>query len=270
MNNNKKIVVADKDIIRESVHHYAENGLKATNILITDPITGKVLARQHNKVMAAGSSFTACKHFDIQPKVKLPNYNTALGLDEKVDTDPESEEFIYIFAVGIDGAGSETSQILSVDPTKWCAPKDLVPFRYVEASADALVDREKYFGRKTGPDYIAYYFKAFESVPVMYQRFTDGTDADAGLYESKNTSGLETIVELNLKVTKEDCREFFKATTGLEDARINTIELLTCWKKTINGKVYYQNIQPATKLNISTEFLSDETKGLDILYHLYY
>ena len=32
----------------------------------------------------------------------------------------------------------------------------------------------------------------------------------------------------------------------------------------------YENFQPVTKLNISKENMSDETKGLDIIYHIYF
>ena len=75
---------------------------------------------------------------------------------------------------------------------------------------------------------------------------------------------------LRLKVTKEDCRDFFVATTGINDARVNTISLLTAWSKEIGGVKYYQDIRPLTKLNFPNEPLIDLTKGLDIIYHIYY
>jgi hypothetical protein len=80
----------------------------------------------------------------------------------------------------------------------------------------------------------------------------------------------ETYVELILKITKEDCREFFNVTTGSNTARINCIQLLTGWAKTIDGVKYYQDIRPLTKLHFPLESLIDITKSIKIVYHLYY
>ena len=75
---------------------------------------------------------------------------------------------------------------------------------------------------------------------------------------------------MQLKITKEDCRDYFIATTGINDARINSISLLTAWKKTIDGYDYYQDIRPLTELHFPNEPLIDMTKGLDIIYQIYY
>ena len=132
--------------------------------------------------------------------------------------------------------------------------------------------REKYFGRKkiTGTDKTAYYFKAFENAPTMHMQYTDGTPVDENIFISDNTMGVETYVELNLTITKEDCREFFDSTTGINDAKVNTISLLTAVPKVINGYTVYQGIRPLTKLNFPNESLIDLTKGIDITYHIYY
>lgn len=250
---------------------YPGSGIKKTDIFINDEITGKTLQRVHNKVIAAGSAFTACKHFDIAPAIKLPNYNDTLSLDQSVSTDPETASKVILFAVGTDGCGAESSQIYDVDPSKWTPAAALVPFKYQDIAADiTAAERALYFGRKATVDKIAYYFKKFEADPVMHQQYIDGTPIDANLYNSSNTTDIETYVELRLKVTNTDCRDFFKATTGIATAKINTIMLLTAWAKQINEYTYYQDIQPLTKLNIQNESLFDETKGLDIIYHIYY
>lgn len=242
-----------------------------TDILIKDEITGKELFRGSNKIIIAGSVFTAEKHFGITPPVILPNYNTALSLDQSVATAPENEKRVCLFGVGIDGCGPESSQIYDVNYSKWTPTDMLVPFRYVDNASDiSASERAIYFGRKAGASKTAYYFKKFEADPVMHMQYIDGTPVDANLYSSSNTTAVETYVELRLKVTNTDCRQFFKAGTGINTAKINTITLLTAWKKTINGNVYYQDIQPLTKLNIQNESLFDETKGLDIIYHIYY
>lgn len=250
---------------------YPGNGIKKTDIMIFDEITGEMIQRTKNKVIVAGSSFTACKHFDIAPAVTLPNYNTALSLDQTISTPAENIEKVILFGVGIDGCGAESSQVYEVKYSNWTQPVSLVPFRYQPIATDiSLAERNIYFGRKQTADKIAYYFKVFESNPVMKQQYVDGTPIDSNLYSSLNVNNVETYVELKLKITNTDCRDFFKATSGIATAKVNSITLLTAWVKTVGSYKYYQNIQPLTKLNIQNESLFDETKGLDIIYHIYY
>lgn len=251
--------------------------------------SGRVLAYVHgtdqmlwekaipNKVIVPGSAFTVLKHFkDINIPVKTPTYNTALGLDEIrsiTDHEERHDNYIFLWAVGIDGCGPENSQVFDVDYTKWIAPQDLVPFRYQLTNNDLSAEkREMYFGRKEKPesDRIAYYFKAFDSEPKFKQQYTDGTPIDENIYISDNTMPVESFVELKMSVLRSDCRDYFIATTGINDARINTISLLTAIPKTINGFTYYQNIRPLTKLNFPNEELIDLTKGIDFIYQIFY
>lgn len=268
--NNKNLILFDSSNNKDRA-----SIIKKTDIVARIHGTDKVLFRRSNKVIIPGSYYTACKHFGIAPAVKLPTYNTSLGLDnvQALTNNEELGALVVLFAVGTDGCGPESSQVYDVDYTKWIAPDSLVPFRYVYKDND-LSDsaREKYFGRKaiTGTDKIAYYFKAFETTPVMFQQYVDGTPIDSNIYISDNNTDVETFVELNLAITKEDCREFFEATTGIKDAKVNTISLLTAVPKEIDGYTYYQGIRPLTKLNFPNESLIDTTKGIDITYHIYY
>lgn len=229
-----------------------------------------------NKVIVPGSAFTAAKHFaGINVPVKTPTYNTSLGLDEIVSvTDAEERQsFVYLWAVGIGGCGPEDSQVYDVDYTKWIAPSDLIPFRYEIANHDLSSEkRGVYFGRKDLPenDRIAYYFKAFDSAPVFKQQYVDGTPIDENIYISDNTLDVESYVELKMSVLRSDCRDYFIYTTGINDARINSISLLTAFPKTINGYTYYQNIRPLTKLNFPNESLIDLTKAIDFVYQIFY
>lgn len=271
MKNLKQLALHDKYDQLDAHKIYKGNGIQRTDIIIKDEITGDVLFRGSNKVILPGSSFTAVKHFKIIPPVILPNYNTVLSLDQTVTTEPENDEIVCLFALGTDGCGAESSQVYDVKYSKWTKPEALVPFMQVPATSDlSNNERNIYFGRKALDDKILYYFKAFEAKPTLHMQYIDGTPIDSNIYDSSNTTEVETYVEVNLKVTSKDCRDFFKETTGIATAKINSIMLLTAWVKNINGKNYYQNIQPLTKLNISNEPLFDETKGLDIIYHIYY
>lgn len=245
--------------------------VRKTSIEIKIPGTDIVLFKAKNKVILPGAGFTARCHFDLAREEITPSYNEALVLENSVVETPSSKEKVFLFCVGTDGCGREGSDIRTVDYSKWIAPESLVPFRY-PLIADDLTggERELYFGRKVIDDRVAYYFKAFESVPELIQKYTDGTIVDTDVYESEKTDEIETYVEIKLRVEPADCRDWFKQTTGINDARINTFSLCTAWAKVFDGQIYYQDIRPLTKYNISNEYLIDLTKGLDVCYHVYY
>lgn len=231
--------------------------------------------KEENKVLVDGSMFTAMKHFNMLPIVDLKDYNTAIDL-ENIDPLTSAERMastVVLFCVGTSGCGPEQSQRYDVDYTKWINPEDLVPFRFQLADNDLSDEmRTKYFGRKevTGLNRIAYYFKAFDTTPVMKAQYVDGTPIDSNIYISDNTTDVEVYVEMKMSITKEDCRDFFIATSGINDAKVNTISLLTGYAKEYNGHDYYQGVRPLTRLNFSSEPLVDLTKGIDITYDLFY
>lgn len=244
-----------------------------SNITIKNELGEVLFEKLHNKVIIPGAGFTARCHFDIDTEEITPSYNAALGLDHSVsETAAENgaSEKVYLFAVGIDGGGTEPSQKYPVDYTKWTAPENLVPFRYVPSSADNI-DNNVYFGKKTNDNgFTAYYFKAFDADPEFIQEYTDGTAITANVYDIERSTEAQTYVRLKLKIVAEDCRDWFLNTTGISEAKINTISLLTGWAKVVNGVKVYQNIRPLTKLNIVGESLVDLTKGIDITYDIYY
>ena len=273
---NKTRFLVDRPELDEKsfISQYKSSGIKGTNVLVVDQVTGKPIIRKSNKVTVSGSLFTMSKHFDSDLPIILPNYNDALGLDySDLDTNLtyRPDQKVYLFAVSNDGVGPESSQKLDVDYKVWTDPADLIPFRYVPVGSDISADeREMYFGRKTDGTHISYYFKAFESKPIGYVQYIDGTPADNDLYNSSNTLELQVFEELRLRITKDDLREWMNMYLGPSDSKISSIMLLTAYKKTVGGYTYYQNIQPVTKLNITEEDMSDDTKGLDIIYHIYY
>lgn len=250
--------------------------IRKTNIVVKDSDTGETLFEGSNKVIISGSAFTAAKHFNLTPRTRIPNYNTVLGLDHTINetfipSGVRREEMVFLFAVGIDGCGQEASQVYDVNYTKWIAPENLVPFKYQLATNDIPGHmRDKYFGRKAYNNRIAYYFKAFENQPEFIQQYVDGTPIDENIWTSARLEEVESFVRVNLKITKEDCRDFFLATTGINEARINSISLLTAYEKEVDGYIYYQNIAPLTKLHFPNESLIDTSKGIDIIYDIYY
>ena len=273
----KKKLISESDLIREAYYKemYGTGGIQGTNIMVMDSCSHKPIlkGRKPNKVIMAGSAFTASKHFDQEAPVRLPSMNTYLGLDNSQPDGavPSNIQKVVLFGVAKDGAFPESTEIRAVNYKKIPAIEDMIPFRYPAIANDlGAADRNVYFGRKQLTNYVAYYFKAFDVEPVIYMQFTDGTPVDSQLYKSDNILEAECFAELRLKVTKEDCREFFAATLTPSEAKVNSIMLFDAWYTEVNGIKYFQNIQPLTKLNIVNESLADATKGLDIVYHIYY
>lgn len=257
-----------------------------TSIDIKNLETGEVIFKGlKNKVIIPGSGLIARKLFDINSEHAeiTPSYNDVFG--EAMYT-PASEnpsttantmatkdnQKILLFCCGIDGCGTENSQVYPVDYKKWIAPENLIPFRYQLGSNDLSDDlRNIYFGRTAinGGEYLAYYFKRFEGAPVLVQQYIDGTPVDSSVYESAKTESAETYVEINLKITKEDIRDYFISTVGIDEARINSISLCSAYPVEEDGYTYFKDIRPLTKLNIPNEQLIDMTKGIEIVYHIY-
>ena len=271
----------------------------------------------HNKTVIAGAAFTMMKLFNFSRSVleNTPTYDNSelgLGLDEGADgtTYPtiaikdgdgivigsmqdETQRVILGFCVGMGGSGLDASDVFDVPYASWITPDNLVPFRYPLIASDT-VDENIYKGKKqivltNGNTVNAYYFKEFSNTPEMVQNyvstigtFTDRVSANNVYSPYASADKAQTYVELHLKITSEDCREFFLAHSGLESAKINQISLVYGWKKTVpvskadaQGNIrtvnyeYFQDVRPFSVINIPSEILSDRSKSLSIIYTLY-
>lgn len=244
---------------------------KTTDIIVKIDGSDEVLFRGRNKIILPGAAFTARSHFDIPRNEITPSYNTVLKLEHSILEQPTTLERCYLFCVGTDGCGRENSQVKEVNYAKWIGPDSLIPFRFPLVTEDITKEKKQiYHGRKIIGDRAAYYFKKFETEPKLIQQLEDGTIIDSNIYSYNNELEVETFVEVKLKVTEEECREWFINTVGINEARINTISLCTAWLKEIDGEGYYQDIRPLTKLNMPNEQLIELSKGLDITYQIYY
>lgn len=243
-----------------------------TQITIKNHDTGEVIFKGKNKLILPGAEYLAMALFDLPDVPLTPSYNSKLNLDNTIYTaKPQNTNKVFLFCVGTDGCGTENSQVYEEDYRKWIQPEALVPFQYKTKKKDITnAQRETYFGRKTLGDHFAYYFKAFDSAPQLIRQFTDGTSIDNQVYEVQNQIPIETYVSMNMSVTKDDCRDYFISTLGINHARINTISLCTGWRRKVDGFDYFQDIRPITKLNFPNEPLIDLRKSLDITYQVYF
>lgn len=237
--------------------------------------TGEVIFTRSNMITIAGGAFLARSLFDLKSNTVeiTPNYNTALNLDNTVTTTAiTSTNKCYLFCVGMDGCGRENSQVYAEKYASWISPTDgIVPFQYVPSASDLnSFDRDVYFGRKALTDNIAYYFKSFDSDPIFQQQLTDGTPIDSTIYSMNTSLEAETIVTVQLSISKSDCRDYFINTTGINDARINAISLCTAWKKQVDNDIVYQDIRPCTLLHFPNESLIDTEKSITYAYSIYF
>jgi len=281
-------VVNDKYKIQEEVISNSEelvslveghpNGLK-TEVIIRDHDTGLELFRGSNKTLISGSEFIAMRMFDLHDKSFVtPTYNNRLQLENTINN-PNQEEilnnyFVHLFCLGTSGCNRESALKYEVDNKKWIDPADMVPFQYVPEDKDLDADqRQVYFGRKAIKDkkMVAYYFKKFDSDPTERKQLEDGTPIDATIYDDQSELPAQIIVENTLVITKDDCRDYFINTTGINDARFNCISLCLAYKKeSEDGNTYYQDIRPATRINFPNKFLNDLGASWDIIYRIYF
>ncbi|WP_301214371.1 hypothetical protein [uncultured Clostridium sp.] len=322
----KNLFISDRNGIKESKNilpTYNGIGPKATDILITDHVTGKPLFRDSNKIVTSGSLFVASKFFDIEPPHLEPyDSNSVMSIINKFSGDPNvgntwgkynpdislggtedanksatdirrRNQHVMFFALGSETKSIEASQILDVDYNSRIEPDDVVPFIMADNMDSLLgntVDKEKVFekyggfGKRTGSagTKYCYYFKKFDTDPVIYLRDVTSIDKTAveisNFYNDnkKRKRNIEVCVELNFSMTKDECRDFFTLTQ--RTPKITTIELISAYEINMtNGSSdpimkghYYENIIPVTKLFISPESIEDATKGLDIVYHVYF
>lgn len=287
-----------------------------SKVNIYNDVTGELVLESHNKTVIAGSALTAMKLFNLDRNCldATPTYDTVMSLDNGADgtTYPtivvkddngsvvgsipdETQRKIIGFCVGQGGAGLDISDVFDVEYASWITPDNIIPFRYPLQNADD-VDETMYKGRKAltlgdGSNRNAYYFKAFSNTPKLVQNYvsTIGTFSDtvsaSTVYVNNGASAdkAQSYVELHLKITKDDCRDFFIAHKGIENAKINQISLVSAWTKEVevtkldslgNMKTdvyeYFQDIRPFSIINIPNEIISNHEKSLSIIYSLFF
>lgn len=266
------------DINRNSIVERISGGPKRTKIVFTDHETGKVLGEFTNKIVITGGIKSAIDAFGVESPVNLPNYNTELELDNTLDytkVKPKNKSIVCLFCVGDSGCGALPKDVFTANYIDRINPvDDIIPFKYVDIDNDINEDMRKvYFGRKTLNDEkkIAYYFKAFDTEPQLHLRYTDGTQINDHMYSIDTTQPAECYVQTKLRITRTDFRDYFEQVKGWDKAKISTLSLCYAWyDDEIDDYKWYQEIYPYSKLNFSTEWLVDLTKGIDIQYSVFY
>lgn len=249
-------------------------GIK-TKVGIFNHDTGECIFVGRNKTMLAGSEFMALNLFYLPTEDYITvTYNTEMELDGSVYRENMENRYVcQLFCMGTSGCNRESALRYEVVNKWWIEPDDLVPFQYVPINKDLTpIERGIYYGRKTysSKGFIAYYFKKFDSDPVLRRQLEDGTPFDSSIYSDMSELVAQTIVTNSLTITKDDGRDYFINTTGINDARFNTIEMCLAWYKIIDGYSYYQDIRPCTRINFPNKYFSDLGAAWDIVYQFYF
>lgn len=237
----------------------------------------EVIERQHNKVTTGGAIRMLQLMFGATCDLEVTSLNTLMniGLDGKID---DGEIGINcLFNIGLGGCGSNYSDIhTTLDQENTI--QQMIPFRIVDDPASLGADKGKYWFKKllTDKNKYAYYLKKFESTPTVHCLFKDGIDDEHdGTSLTGNpanytrTEGIETFVEIVLRLTKEDLREYFELYDNPDYPRFNTMGLCIGKKgSTAAGEAEYKDVYQFSILNFSNEMLHFD-KELDIIYRVY-
>ncbi len=272
--------------------------VKNTNVKVINHDTGEIIFEGGNKILFPGAELSAVEHFDLNVESVVPAYSEIMNID--ADAALTSKDIAgakrrnYLFCIGTDGCGPEASQKFPVNFIKPMLPAELVddptlgymiPFKFMNAANPLDRDptfRSKYFGRRietigtTGGSWIAYYFKKFETDPILVRQFVDGTSITKGsdLYHSTKTDEAQCFVQLKLTITNDDFRDYFALTIGANSAKWNSLSICSAIPATYtsNGITYpyYKDIRPFSKIHIGNAPLNDTSMQYDIIYQLYY
>lgn len=276
-----KIKLGEDVFLDSATEHMAiQDGRKDgldTLVTIQDKRTGEIVFKGKNRTMISGSEFMAYHTFRLNGfTFTTPNYNTQIGLDHTVSgsqNDLGANYLTQVFCVGTSGCNRESAIWYPVSNKKWIAPSELVPFQYVPYDKDLTpLQRETYFGRKSIASvlYYAYYFKKFDSNPIYKKQYEDGTPWNAAIFEDNSEANAQMSVTTTMTITKDDCRDYFINTTGINDGRFNCLSLCLAWTDVFDGFTYYQDIRPLTRINFPNKFLNDLTSEWLVTYHIYF
>ncbi|MDE6492697.1 MAG: hypothetical protein K2L37_06080, partial [Lactobacillus sp.] len=202
-------------------------------------------------------------------------------------------EYVCLFGAGLTGSAVNILTKPPVDYKEYAIQNSLatedghemtgvmIPFRYTEKQ---LTDTEriKYFGKTadwtaSNVDNIGYYLKRFEEDPVIkhfWKAASDDTESTNQVSQNEyyprentaNSSDIDTYCEMILKITPKDMKQWFDATSNIDETRVNTIALFTGRYNKLLGD--YENVRLFSKLTFKVNSL-DLAKDFVIIYRIY-
>ena len=246
---------------------------------------GEVVFETENMIVLGGSQFTLEKLFGVRSELDI-QYLEDIYADAGFTPSTITDNNVYLpnatvclFGVGVGGADES---ITSVHDVKYYE-RDMgtlgewIPIRRVEGSL-TVDEAAKYHFKRTvnigDGEKTEYYLKKFEYEPTIKILWAngeggeDGTQVNSDVHTTPNSNEtpIETFIEMTLKISKKDVREYFTDNMHIEQARINSIGLFSAVYD--DGVEDYRKVKLFSKLNINNEMLSN-SKDLTIVYRIY-
>ena len=238
---------------------------------------GEVLVRKKNKVVAGGLTEWIAKMFGAVSDMPITTLNEAMGIAMDGTPDSNTYKMVCLFNVGLEGCGAAYTDVKVVLDQSNIVP-GIIPFRVVDTLDDLGNEKEKYWFRKeTSDGKIACYLKRFEnSVPVIKHFWKDsgnpkvnGTPVTGNPSSSNRKEGMEHFVEIILRITVNDFREYFELYDDPKFPRFNSLGLCMGQMGTLpDGTHEYVNVEQFSILNMTNEPLHFE-KDLSVIYRVY-
>ena len=230
---------------------------------------------EENQIVIGGALFILEKVFGVEPNLYVDYLNNIMGIaTDGMSNDLYADTHVCLFGVGVGGCGDS---IRSVKDVNFVEREifEMVPFRITDEDLNPS-EQKKYFFKMEKDNKTHYYLKTFEQQPVIKALWKDsddqdedGSEVESGVHESTRTEPIETFVEMILKITKKDVRDYFELYGDIEQCRINSIGLFTGAKRNlVDGTTDYQQVKLFSKLNIPNEMLTLK-KDLTIVYRIY-
>lgn len=247
-----------------------------TKIIGLDTLTGDKLFEEENQIVLGGALFILEKVFNVPAPIHVDFLNDIMGIctNSPIEEIYPRETGVCLFGVGTGGCGDASRSVVDVKYQER-EIMDMIPFRITDEELTGTDVNKYWFRRQEADGKTSYFLKSFEYEPeikVLWkdgQEGEDGSEVSSGVHNSERTEPIETFVEMILKITKKDCREFFEINGDVEAARINSIGLFTGVLSTDeNGKPEYKQVKLFSKLNIPNEMLV-LSKDITIMYRIY-
>lgn len=236
---------------------------------------GNLLFETENQIVLGGALFILEKVFGIESPLYVDYLNNIMGIatDNPVDEVYPKDTVVTLFGVGTGGCGDS---IRSVKDVKFYEREifDMIPFRVTDEELTPS-EQQKYWFRKDMNGKTAFYLKKFEQDPEIKVLWKDaegdedGSEVESNVHETQRTEPIETFVEMVLKISKKDIREYFELHGDIEQTRVNSIGLFTgCLRTLSDGTQDFQQVKLFSKLNIPNEMLT-LAKDLTLVYRIY-
>ena len=235
----------------------------------------EVIKRQHNKVVTGGAIAILKELFGATTELDVTTLNTLMniGLDGSVNRGAANQ--ICLFNVGLGGCGSSYADEKVVLDQENTVPQ-MIPFRVVDDKNEISNAEQYWFQSLMSNGKYAYYLKKFESTPTIHCLFKDaassdedGTELTGNPANSDRKDGIETFVEIILRISAEDLREYFEIYDDPKYPRFNSIGLCMGKLGTLDdGTEEYKEVVQFSVLNFSNEMLHFD-KDLSIIYRVY-